>query len=230
MNAKQIQGRSLLYLAIEPDDFSPDNPLPLIILLHGFGASMADLASLSMAFKSEGYVFVFPNAPIPIQVGPGLSGYAWTPPRDSGSDTEDAEERAEEALDTLFEEVMERYNVEPGNVLLGGFSQGGMMSYRCGLIRPDLFAGLIILSAKVSSPDAIRARLPEERNQPIFVSHGTSDMMIPISGGRDSRDFLEAEGYTFEYHEYAMGHEINQQVLDDMVAWANNVLPPGGQD
>jgi phospholipase/carboxylesterase len=82
----------------------------------------------------------------------------------------------------------------------------------------------------VSSPDAIRARLPEERNQSIFVSHGTSDMMIPISGGRDSRDFLEAEGYTFEYHEYAMGHEINQQVLDDMVAWANNVLPPGGQD
>ncbi len=230
MNAKEVQGRSLLYIAVEPDNFSRFIPLPVIVLLHGFGASMTDLVSLSMSFKPEGYVFIFPNAPMPIQLGPGVSGYAWTPPGDSGADAEDAEERAEEALDTLFEEVIERYGAEPGNILLGGFSQGGMMTYRCGLSRPDMFAGLVILSSRVPSPDTIRDRLPEDRSQPIFISHGTSDMMIPIAGGSESREFLEAEGYTFEYHEYPMGHEISQEVLDDLVAWTNNVLPPGGPD
>ena len=55
-------------------------------------------------------------------------------------------------------------------------------------------------------------------------------MMISVNDARRSREFLESEGYAPEYHEYEMGHEINQAVIDDMVVWLGSVLPPGPEN
>ena len=225
MQSKEVQGRSLRYLAVEPDDYRPDRRYPVVVLMHGYGASMADLASLSPAISPDGYVFIYPNGPIQMQTGPGMTGYAWNSPGGSG-DQRDTQ-RTEEMLEGLFEDVVEAYDVAPGDSVLGGFSQGGMMTYRMGLPRPDLFAGLIILSSRVSEPEIVRQRLPDDRSQPLFVAHGTSDTMISVEDARKSRDFLEAEGYSPEYHEYPMGHEISQELLNDLVPWLKRVLAPG---
>ena len=105
-----------------------------------------------------------------------------------------------------------------------------MMTYRMGLPRPDLFAGLIILSSRVPDPETVRLRLPADRSQPIFVAHGTSDAMISVEDARSSRDFLTTEGYSPEYHEYPMGHEINQDLLNDLVPWLKRTLAPGPRE
>jgi phospholipase/carboxylesterase len=105
-----------------------------------------------------------------------------------------------------------------------------MMAYRLGLPRPELFAGLIILSSRVSDTETVREQLPTDRSQPIFVAHGTTDAMISVEDARKSRDFLEAESYSPDYHEYPMGHNITQEVLDDLVPWLNRVLTPGPRE
>ena len=228
MQAKEVQGRSLQYLAVEPDGYRPESRYPTVILMHGYGASMADLASLSPAISLDGYVFIYPNGPIQMQIGPGTPGYSWNSPGSSG-DPHDMQ-RTEEMLEGLFQDVTEAYNVAQGDSALGGFSQGGTMAYSLGLPRPELFAGLIILSSRVSQPETVRQRLPAVRRQPIFVAHGTSDAMISVEDARKSRDFLEAESYSPEYHEYPMGHEITQEVLNDLVPWLKRVLPPGPRE
>ena len=228
MQTREVRGRSLRYLAVEPDEYRPESRYPVVILLHGYGASMADLASLSPAISLDGYVFIYPNGPIQMQIGPGMTGYSWTAPGSSG-DQRDAQ-RTEDMLEGLFEDVTEGYNVAPGDSVLGGFSQGGMMTYSLGLPRPGLFAGLIILSSRVPEPETVRQRLPADRGQPIFVAHGTSDAMISVEDARKSRDFLKAEGYSPEYHEYAMGPEINQDLLSDLVPWLKRVLAPGPRE
>lgn len=76
MEFRENQGTSLRYIAAEPDDYDPNRKYPMIILLHGFGAHMGDLASLSPALDSKGYVYIFPNAPIEMEVGFGTTGYA----------------------------------------------------------------------------------------------------------------------------------------------------------
>jgi phospholipase/carboxylesterase len=65
--------------------------------------------------------------------------------------------------------------------------------------------------------------LPEKRDQPIFIAHGLRDNP---DRGRRSRDFLEAEGYSPDYHEYDIAHEISQQVVQDLSHWMHRVLPP----
>ena len=98
-----------------------------------------------------------------------------------------------------------------------------MLTFEFGLPRPDVFVGLVGLSGQIIDMDRARSSLPEDRGQSIFIAHGTEDTMIPVDRGRDARDFLLAEGYAPVYHEYRMGHQVSQEVLDDLVPWIKDV-------
>ena len=225
MQAREIEGNSLAYILVEPDDFDEDQEYPAVVLLHGFGASMRDLVGLAPGIDQSGYLYLFPNAPIRMQFEYGMTGYAWTP---SGGQPggEEAATRAEELLAGFFDETMARHGITEGGMVMGGFSQGGTMTYRFGLRRPEMFAGLVILSGRVTSPEILSQNLPDHRDQPVFVAHGTQDMVIEVEHAQESRDFLTAHAYSPRYHEYQMGHEINQDVMSDLVPWLHNVMPP----
>ena len=224
MEAIEHQGKSLPYLTIHPDNYLPDASYPLVILLHGFGANMRDLASLTPAIEREGYVYACPNGPDAFPIGPGVVGYGWGPV--GAQESPEETRRVEGQLWTFFDEVMEQYHVSPGQVTLGGFSQGAGMTYRCGLGRPDVFAGLVALSGGVQDFEELRSSLPSQRTQPIFISYGTDDPFATPERARIAVSFLEEEGYSPVYKEYPMGHEITPAVLADLVPWMQQVLPP----
>lgn len=226
MQARRFQGKTLTYVTVEPDGYEAGRQYPMIILLHGYGANMGDLAGLSGVLGDSGYVYAMPNAPIELQTGFGMMGFAWADPPAGGEGSGIYE--SDERLGVFFEEVMAQYGVEVGNVVLGGFSQGGMMSCRLGLARPETFRGLVCLSGVVLDTDGLKERLPGDRTQPIFMSHGTDDTVIPIESARRSVQLLRVEGYAPQYREYEMGHEIRAEVLDDLKAWLHEVLPPLG--
>jgi phospholipase/carboxylesterase len=58
-------------------------------------------------------------------------------------------------------------------IVLGGFSQGGAMTYYAGLTYPKPLAGLVVLSGflplQTDFPAAVH---PANRSTPIFVAHG----------------------------------------------------------
>jgi phospholipase/carboxylesterase len=220
MQMETVQGRDLTYLTVYPQEYDPALDYPLVILLHGFGANMYDLSELSKLIDTTGYIYACPNAPISIQLEPDMVGFAWTEPM---NDDPQQVINAERKLNGFFEEVMEKHGIAPGRSLLLGFSQGGTMTYRCGLSRPDLFAGLVALSCSIRNPDEARKTLPMQRNQPIFIAHGLRDN---IERAQSSMEFLQVEGYTPTYNEYDMAHEISQEVIRDLVPWIHKVLPP----
>ena len=69
MEGEVHEGPGLQYLAVLPDGYDSEASYPLIIMLHGFGANMHDLAGLAPAINPSGYVYVCPNAPIPFNLG-----------------------------------------------------------------------------------------------------------------------------------------------------------------
>ena len=226
MHAEQrrVADDGLHYLAIFPDDYDAEADYPLVVMLHGFGANMQDLAGLAPSINRKGYVYVCPNAPIPFELAPGMIGYGWHPPR--GQATEEHFEQAETLLDAFFTEALAEFRAGDGRAVLLGFSQGGGMTYRMGLGSPDRFAALVALSASLPDPEVLRPRLPEHREQPVFVAHGLHDQMVSMDSARRTREFLDAENYNLSYHEYNMGHEIPVEVLRDMVPWVEAILPP----
>ena len=157
MRSEIYSGPGLQYITVVPDEYTEGSSYPLVIMLHGFGANMQDLAGLAPAINANGYVYACPNAPIPFNLGPGRTGFGWLTPRGGGSPEETA--KSEALLGDFFDTVFEQFNVSPGQALLLGFSQGGGMTYRCGLGRADRFAGLAALSATLPDQDEL-ATLP----------------------------------------------------------------------
>ena len=173
---------------------------------------------------AAGYGYAWPTAPIPLQVGPGDSGFGWMTPRGGGTPEETA--NSEQLLSDFFDAVFKQFNVEPGRAVLLGFSQGGGMTYRCGLGRADHFAGLAALSATLPDQDELAARLPEGRGQSIFIGHGRFDQMVSDDSAQSAKTFLESNGYIPEFHIYDIAHEISGEELADLVPWMAKVLPP----
>jgi phospholipase/carboxylesterase len=221
-----FDGGPLTYLLIRPDDYRPEVSYPLVILLHGFGASMYDLAGLTPAISSMGYMYACPNAPYPLDIGGGQVGYSWSRGRPGMPEAPDEGPSVEERLAGFLEEVMAAAGAGAGRVLLGGFSQGGGLTLRFGLPRPQVFAGLAVMSGAFRDADGLRERLPATRDLPIFLCHGIWDHLVAVERGRETKAFLEAEGYSPEYHEYQMAHEISGDVVADLKPWLERVLPP----
>jgi phospholipase/carboxylesterase len=224
MKAVESRGSTLEYLTLFPDDYEAGQPYPLIVCLHGRGADMRDLAGLAPAIDQHGYLYVCPNAPVTIAIGPGYTGQAWYEP--AGNPGPAAMEQALTALDGLVREVFTAYQIAAGQALLLGFSQGGAMTYRYGMLRPDMFAGLAILSGALRHPEALLPHLPSRRDQRLFIAHGTDDPVLPVDLSRDAVAFLAAQGYQPLYREYPMGHEITLDVLNDLTPWIRQTLPP----
>ena len=151
MKVKNFSGESLKYIILEPDEYIEGNGYPIVILLHGFGANMNDLIGIIPNLSCTPCVYVFPNAPIDLRVAYSFEGYAWVNPPDKP--THGGLKSLSNSLDILIDEVFEKYNVKENNVVIGGFSQGGMLSYWYGIQHPEKFKGVICLSGKLIFDD-----------------------------------------------------------------------------
>ena len=220
MESQAYEGTSLPYVLVKPPGFRSGAGWPLVVLAHGRGASMYDLAGLAPAIDAGGYVYAFPNGPYRYY---GV-GFSWVPGQPGVEPVAEGAPSIEELLDGFMAEAMRETGAEPGSIVLGGFSQGGGLTLRYGLPRPETFAGLAVLSGVFRDPDQIE--LPEKREQRIFVAHGTEDQVLDIAMGREAQRFLEGAGYRTEYHEYGMGHEIAPDVIRDLTTWLHETLPP----
>ncbi|HWO72070.1 MAG TPA: hypothetical protein VNN21_00765 [Dehalococcoidia bacterium] len=226
MKAESADGKHLPYVLVKPDNYTDGDGWPLVVLLHGFGASMYDLAGLAPSIDGSGYVYAFPNAPFTVDLGGGAVGYSWALGRPGVQPPEGEAPNVEALLDGFLEELKERTGASPGSIVLGGFSQGAGLSLRYGLPRPGTFAGIAVLSGFFRDADALRPLLPEKRDMPVFLAHGRHDMVVALEMAHQTRAFLEEAGYVPEYHEYDMAHQITPDVIDDLKAWLRRVLPP----
>jgi phospholipase/carboxylesterase len=195
---------SLEYVLSTPGGAPDADQRPLVVLMHGRGADMADLSDIAPALDRGGYRFVFPNAPHPFQPYPGTTfGRTWFngwPPTRQSLD----ESRAK--LLRFLDEVVARYPTPEGKLLISGFSQGGVMSFDAGFRTQQKLAGIVSMSGAIFENE-----LPKV---PILMVHGTADDMIPVIAARRARRFLEGHGTLPEYHEFPMGHHVTPESME----------------
>lgn len=196
---------------------------PLLLLLHGFGANEDDLFSLA-PYVDGRFLVISPRAPVPLSP----VSHAWF---NLGFSTEgivlDPREvdQAREALRRFIGEVVAGYGVDPTAVYLLGFSQGAMIGLSLALLYPELVAGVVAISGR-ALPETI-AMIPDRTRLaglPILLSHGTTDVVLPIHHGRETRRLLLELPVELTYREYPIGHEISYDLLQDVNAWLTQQL------
>ncbi len=224
MKFTQKSGSNLEYVVASPDKLDIDRAYGLIILLHGYGSHMGDLAGLASEIDDTNYIYLCPNAPIEMDVGFGQKGYAWYPISSTKEPDDSALSESITNLNKTIDSVISEYPIDKNKILIGGFSQGGMMTIHAGLLKPELYAGAFILSSRMLKRSEFEQKVYDTRKIPVFMSHGLTDMIISIDDGRNTRDLLNSYGYEVEYHEYDMAHQIVNKTIEDLRNWITNLI------
>lgn len=209
---------SLVYRIRKSRVASVHDTTPLLILLHGFGSNEEDLLGLSPYLDDR---FTIVSIRAPYTLGPG--SYAWYAvefrPDGLGLDLEQAE-GSRKRLIQFISELAPALEVDPKQVYLMGFSQGAAMAGSVLWTRPDLLAGAVLMSGHIlPSEDGQRAMADQLKDKPALVVHGLYDELLPVEGGRASRDLLQSLGLSVTYREYPMGHQVTDQSLENIDAW-----------
>jgi len=156
-----------------------------------------------------------------------MVGFGWFPIAAGRPPDRAAVDAALAAVEDFLVAALERYPVDPRKVVLGGFSQGGVLAYQIALANPERFAGLMALSSWL--PAEIAKEVPANpalARLPALVVHGTEDEMIPVDRGRASRDALLSLSVPTTYREYPMGHGIAPEALREIVGWLEKAINP----
>ena len=198
---------------------SPGNP-PCLILLHGRGANEDDLLSLS-GYLDERLFVVSARAPFEFQRG---GGYTWYDILEIGRPEPKMFADSYNKLLSFIEDVRKKYPVDPSKVFLCGFSMGTMMSYAVALTRPAEIAGVIANSGYIPEETNLKFDWPGVKGKPFFVAHGTYDPTIPVMFSRRAKALLQEAQAAVWYKEYDMGHQINEESLNDMTHWLSRYL------
>ena len=191
---------------------------PLVVLMHGRGSDRFDLLGLAPAI-APGAVVVTPEAPwsgMPWGYGPGSAWYRFL-----GGDRPEPEsfERSQRELAAFLEGVRAELPVRTGPLVLGGFSQGGVMAMAYALRHPGEVPWVMNFSGFLADHPSVRATAETVAGTRFFWGHGTMDPMIPFALAADGRRRLRDAGANLTARDYPIGHGISPDEAADARAW-----------
>ena len=187
-------------------------PEGALVLFHGRGADEHDLAPLLDVLDPERrFVGVTPRGPLSLPPG----GAHWYAVREIGFPDPSTFLPTYELVGTWLDGL----GFPPERLILGGFSQGAVMSYALSLGRGrPRPASVLALSGFVPTVEGFELDL--EPPLPRYaIGHGTLDPVIRVEWGRRARAQLEEAGADVRYAEYPLPHAIHPGFLLQVRDW-----------
>lgn len=202
-----------------------------VIWLHGLGADGHDFEhitqELHINIASQGR-FIFPNAPVQaVTVHGGMEMRAWYDILAMNLEREvDINGIYQSAK--LIEQLIEREKnngIATENILLAGFSQGGVIALHVGLRYPEKLGGVIALSAYLPTLVQLNSEAAiANKNMPIFMAHGILDSVVDVETGKAVFDSLHAQGYPIQWHDYVMEHSVCVEEIEHLSGFINSIF------
>jgi phospholipase/carboxylesterase len=206
----------LKYEKVVPEGIGDD--APLVVLMHGRGADRFDLLGLA-SLLAPGAVVVCPEAPwpgAPWGYGPGWAWYRFL-----GRNLPEPESFAasQEALGELLAHLRAELPQARGPLVLGGFSQGGVMAMGYALGHPGEVPLVMNFSGFLADHPDVRPSPAAVAGTRFFWGHGTLDPMIPFDLAVEGRKRLRDAGADLTARDYSIGHGISPDEARDARAW-----------
>jgi polyhydroxybutyrate depolymerase len=171
-----VGGTERTYKAHLPPAYRRDQPVPLVLVLHGGGGTgetIERVTGMSQKADAAGFIVVYPD-------GSGPRGgrlLTWN----AGGCCDYAQAHNVDDvgfISALLTEVSRSYGVDRNRVFVAGFSNGGMMAYRLACELSDRIAAIAVVSSSMTETSCNPTR-------PVSVLHihGTKDEHAPFQGG-----------------------------------------------
>jgi phospholipase/carboxylesterase len=203
-----------------------------ICMLHGYGASAEDLYPIGKFFVDKTnlpYNWVFLEGPMAIPIGPGYWGRAWFPIdekqiqeafltgefRGEPKGIHDAKSKVLSAIESL--------SIHPESLVLGGFSQGSMLSLETVLSESYSCQGIIALSGTLLTKELWSTNAKKIPGQKFFQSHGHFDGVLPFNHAKALYSLLTSAGWEGNWIEFEGAHEIPMEVVQGMIEFLGKI-------
>jgi phospholipase/carboxylesterase len=198
-----------------------ENPQGALVLFHGRGADENDLYPLLDFLDPERrLVAATPRGPLSLPPG----GAHWYIVREIGFPDRETFDASYRLADEWLAGFAEETGVPPERTILGGFSQGAVMTYALGLGRGrPRPAGLIALSGFIPTVEGFELGLSPPL-PPVAIGHGIYDPVISVEWSRRAKAELEAADAEVLYREYPLPHAVDPGYLSELSSWLAGVL------
>jgi phospholipase/carboxylesterase len=188
-----------------------ESPEGAVILIHGRGADAGDLEPLlSLLDPDRRLLGVFPRGPLSLPPG----GRHWYIVREIGFPDAETFVSTFAELSEHLEGVLAEHGLGWDRTVVGGFSQGAVMSYALGLgagrPRP---AAILAFSGFIPTVPEFELDLESRAGLPVSIAHGSLDPVIGVEFGRQARAVLEEAGLAVSYREDPVAHTISAAAL-----------------
>ena len=193
-----------------PSGYVAGTPMPVVILLHGYGASGAIQEAyfqLKPEAEKRGFLYAHPDGtPEP------SGGKKFWNATDACCDFGAPKIDDVAYLSGLVTEIASRWTIDPKRVHFVGHSNGGFMSHRMACDKANVVASIVSLAGD-NWNDASKCQPSEPVS--VLQIHGTADMTIAYDGGMTVTKFPSAQQSVLDW-----------VALDGCDATPDTSLPP----
>ncbi|KLV03354.1 carboxylesterase [Photobacterium aquae] len=195
-----------------------------VIWLHGLGSNGHDFEAIlpELGFPASAPVrFIFPHSPsIPVTINGGMVMPAWYDILAMGAgrqlNVDQLKASAVQVAKLIDHEIAS--GIASERIILAGFSQGGAVAYHTALTYPQPLAGLLALSTYFPTAQSLTVESANQ-NLPISIMHGQYDPVVLPDMGRDAYHALVEKGFSPQWHDYPMEHQVCFEQIKDIAAW-----------
>ncbi len=199
-----------------------------IIWLHGLGANGHDFENIvpELSLNQAAHIhFIFPNAPIQaVTINGGMEMPSWYDILDMSLDKKVAVDdiyHSSAQIEQLIQQEID-LGINAENILLAGFSQGGVIALHTGLRYAQKLAGILALSTYLPTIEQLKTEAATCNAQvPIFMAHGTMDTVVDLSIAKTAYQNLKQLDYPIEWHEYPMEHSLSLEEIEAISGFIN---------
>lgn len=198
---------------ILPKNYVKGQPITLLVGLHGLGHNPAGFMEGYQTDADDlNIAFVGVSGTLPR----GKTRFAWS------------QEHARNAarLDAAFKEIADRVTVQPGNVILFGFSQGAQVAAELAIRDPKKYAGAIVLSpGGLPDPDA-SVFVPGKMRQGYVLAVGAREHPGNVRLTAEYARLCRTAGAQVRHKEYpgVAQHNLPPDFLDVLPDWIDFIL------
>lgn len=160
-----IGGQDRGYTVHLPPRYDRSEPLPLVMVFHGFTQPAADIrmmATFDEVADEHGFIVVYPEGFL----------RQWQVDAEMASAVDDVA-----FINALLDHLQEELSVDPARIYAAGFSQGGFFAQRLACLLADRIAAVGTVAGTMTPAQV--AECQPQRPMPVMLIHGDQDFVIP---------------------------------------------------
>ncbi len=192
---------------------------PAIFLLHGLGSNEQDLLQLVESFTTQCHIFSLQG---PIEHRPGYAFYTF---EEEGKPERAVFDKVVKVTGNFIQEAIEEYNLDANQIYVVGFNQGAAIAQALAVVMGNAIKGTATLSGYLPEFVALEYSKKTMDQSKIFISHGEYDYDYPLVWAEHSAAFFNEYGTNVTFKTYPVGHGVNEQNLQDLIAFLAEDLP-----